>query len=668
MNPKQIETLTAVFGYGGVLEKAGMERRESQVTMARHVAKTIFKAEQGEKTSLLVEGKTGTGKSFAYLAPAIEHVLRLKKEGKPAKVFVATSSIPLQEQLVAKDLPLLKKLTGWDFSWAMVKGRSNYLCLNRYANLLGKLSGEETKVIDLPEDGLVTLAKINAWTDFTTTGDKSELDFNPGRMWQKVSVGSEDCLGKACKNYKECYAQRARTKMIDADIVVINYHVLLASWAVQHEFLPDRSVLICDEVHELPEIARAFRTEEMSEGTFKWVVSRCMPYVNHAALTDLEEEGQAVLARAAAALDATVDDSLRGKLRYEGDPLKLDQLLLILGYIYSELAPFEDSVTSTDERVKVGKLKDDLDSLISRVKLYQKGSTVENVCWAENSAAGVKDGVMKPMICTAPVQVAGWLQKGLFRDGQATILTSATINSGGDFSYIASQIGTPKTTVALNLPSPFALKEQGVLWIPGRIADKSDWKAWRDETHQLIQEAITQTPGGVLALFTSNAAMDAAAKALRPFIEYEEGRQLLVQGDGGRGYLLDVFKNDVRSVLFATRSFFVGVDIPGDALQTVIIDSLPFPVPTDPIVQAVQAAYEEQNENGWRSYSLPLMCLTLAQAAGRLIRSAKDKGALVILDPRAAEAAYAPRIRESLPPFPLVRSIADFRDSMKKIK
>ncbi len=650
MDEEQSARLASVFGNGGLLETQGLQRRESQVRLARGVAKAIAAAEDGKQAVVMGEGPCGTGKSLAYLVPAIETA-----ERTGGKVIVATANIALQEQLVDKDLPWLQKVLGWPFKFVLVKGKSNYLCLDRFTKYVGE--SVQTSWTETADDGEIR-GKLMAWSEKTETGDKSELDFNPKGTWGKVSVTGSECHGSACKKYEECWAMKARKGLDKADVVVVNYHLLLASWVIEAEFLPAPTVLVCDEAHALPDIARSFETEEFFDGTVRWLSGRVKASIPSALLTEYEAASQELLDQVGQKLDKPWS-----RVRLQEGTFYVDGVVKALTKIAKHLEDASDYQVDQEQRAKLKRAsslaEDQRDGLLQ----IAEGTTDQFVCWVENHSLAAANKQVRPVIKSSPIDVSKYLKENLYQEGRATIMVSATMTTAGTFEHIGKQIGAPANSLALKLDSPFDLANQGILFVPDRGERNGD--EGDQETALLVAKVVDLVPGGVLGLFTSYKAMELVAQSIAPKLAMQ-GRTLLKQGDLPRSRLLDQFRADVSSVLLGTRSFFEGVDVPGDALQCVIIDRLPFPVPDDPVVAAIQEMYEAKGKNGWFSYSLPVSCLTVAQAAGRLIRTTTDRGAVVLLDRRVLTKGYGKTVRESMPPFKLVRGWDEFATFMAK--
>jgi ATP-dependent DNA helicase DinG len=638
------EAMRGVFMPGGLMEAHGMGFRQSQVTMARHVVALLAESEAGQEPGpLFVEGPTGTGKSIGYLVPAIEHACRTD-----GRVIVATANIALQEQLVGKDLPMLQNMLPWKFDFMLVKGKQNYLCTAKLAKWLGKSA---QKSFHETNEDVQVRQKLVDWSKETQTGDRSELEFNVGQHWQHVSVTSQECTGSACKHFDDCWVVKARAGMMKARVLVVNYHYLLAMWSVFGESPVENTVLVCDEAHAMADIARGFQAVEFYGGSVKWLSNRVRQYVDGSLVEAWELRAAALLDKVGTAIEMYGgEDWLNAQVSVNPGVLDVGPVMLACEALRKDLMASAAAHFDKEQKAVMSNLAAICEEWREKMERLGKGSDEENVCWAFNHALGKADGVVRPVIKSVPIDVSEFLAKHMYRPSVATIVTSATMTPGGSFSFIVKQLGAPPTTSAVKLTSPFDMKNQGLLYVPERgplNTSQSD-----KESLEIMLDVVRHTGGGVLCLFTSYRMLKMAASFLGPHLAGYE-RTLLVQGTLPRTRLLERFRDDRDSVLLGTRSFFEGVDVAGDALECVVIDRLPFPVPTDPVVNAIQSRIAAAGQNGWFGYSLPLACLTIAQAAGRLIRTTTDRGAVVLLDPRVLTKGYGKTVIKSLPPFPV---------------
>jgi ATP-dependent DNA helicase DinG len=644
-------------GVAELLEAAvtavGGTRREGQDTMAQAVRSAIASGEH-----VAVQAGTGTGKSLAYLVPAIHHAV-----AKNTCVVISTATIALQRQLVDRDLPrlakALKPLLGRAPTFAILKGRRNYLCLN-------KLHGGE----DDPEDELFdpfqisamgrAVKRIHEWADNTETGDRDELVPGvPDATWRQVSVTARECLGASkCPVGEDCFAERARATAGRADIVVTN-HALLAIDALEgRAVLPEHDVVVVDEAHELVDRVTGVATAELSTGVIGAAARRLGKLIDQAVADRLAEAGdglglvledlrparwEALPQPAAGALSALLNASsacrtaLGSERREEPDAAAGRKIAL---------AALDDLVSTTERLLKAFEEPDP-------AKRY-------DVVWLAEAGPD-----RHKVLYAAPLSVGGLLRERLF--GRSTIvLTSATLALGGNFDALARQWGLPagqseataRETAdpipdpdapkwsGLDVGSPFAHARSGILYVartlppPGRDGLPP---AYLDEIAGLVEAA----GGRTLGLFSSMRAAKQATEALRDRLS----TPLLCQGDDATMLLVKQFAEHEETSLFGTLSLWQGVDVPGPSLSCVIIDRIPFPRPDDPLVSARQRAADSRGGNGFLSVSATHAALLLAQGAGRLLRGMDDRGVVAILDPRLATARYGGFLRASLPPF-----------------
>ena len=653
MNEQQKSFLEGVFGQGGILENFGFTRRTSQIKMVSAVADAIDK-----RDTLICEASTGTGKSIAYLVDSIRESIA---HNQP--VIVATSNKSLQSQIVNKDLPMLRQILPFDFSYMLVKGRNNYLCRYMFKSFCEE--GENLFENMMPDKKVSDARqKLIEWGQSTETGDNEELDFDPKFLWSKISVSGKECLKKKCPFFETCYANQAKRGMFSKNIIVVNYHMLMTSFEIERgEILPPSCALICDEAHNIADIARSYRSVEFGEGSMHWFTSRAKKHADEKLIKKFMSACQDMFIQATNIVKQSAPKKFRGgkeqaqtRIKYGALTIQTEYAQKSLSRVISDLSTAAKSDTiAEDESAKITILVTHGNELLKTLQKLQDGTTDETVCWIDTNND-------KVTLNASPIEVSDFLSVNLFKPDRATILTSATLTTGGTFGFVASEIGLPETATKIRLKSPFDIPNQGMLFVPARKDRTNDFDD--SETIQLMYRAINSTRGGVLCLFTSVRTMNRAHAFLRDKLV---NRALLIQGQTSRSLLLEEFKRDTSSVLLATKSFFEGIDVPGEALQLVVIDRLPFPVPDDPMVMAIQEKMDRKGLNGWFSHSLPVASLTMAQAAGRLIRSTADKGAVVVLDNRLVDKPYGASVVKSLPPFKPARDWNEFETFMKKI-
>ncbi|MEV0687795.1 ATP-dependent DNA helicase [Nocardia sp. NPDC050378] len=649
---------TAVHALGGT-------ERTGQTTMATAVDHAI-----DTKEHLAVQAGTGTGKSLAYLVPSLRHAVRTGRT-----VVVSTATIALQRQLVDRDLPrlaeALTKPLGRVPQFAILKGRNNYLCLNKINSVIPEDTGGEAELFDAFAISRLgrEVQRLNEWASDTETGDRDELA--PGvsdRAWRQVSVSSRECLGKTrCQFGQDCFAEKARAESAQADVVVTN-HALLAIDAISGiQILPEHDVVVIDEAHELVDRVTGVATAELAATAISAAARRCTKLIDEREVDRLEG--------AAEAFHQAIEDLPAG--RWDQLPDGIAPVLALVRdaawNARTALAP-QGSVKTQDDpdnaaakTLAVAALDEVHDAAVRALTAFEESDPAarHDVIWL--SADEVR-GVARRTLRMAPLSVGGLLRSRLF--GTATvILTSATLQIGGSFDGLAITWGLPsqssgKTDPALangatppadvesvrwsslDVGSPFDHAKSGILYVakhlpaPGRDGLSP---TYLDEIEQLI----TAAGGRTLGLFSSMRAAKAATEALRERLD----TPVLCQGDDSMGALVRKFADDPATSLFGTLTLWQGVDVPGPSLSLVILDRIPFPRPDDPLLTARQRAVESRGGNGFMAVAANHAALLLAQGTGRLLRSVDDRGVVAILDSRLATARYGGYLRASLPPY-----------------
>ncbi|MGW2600324.1 ATP-dependent DNA helicase [Streptomyces klenkii] len=614
----------------------GGTERPGQVTMAESVAEAV-----DGNSHLLVQAGTGTGKSLGYLVPALAHGER---------VVVATATLALQRQLVERDLPrtvdALQPLLRRRPQFAMLKGRSNYLCLHRLHE--GVPQDEEEGLFDPFEAAAPSsklgkdLLRLRDWSDETETGDRDDL--TPGvsdRAWSQVSVTSRECLGASkCAYGAECFAEAARERAKLADVVVTN-HALLAIDAIEGApVLPGHEVLIVDEAHELVSRVTGVATGELTPGQVNRAVRRAAKLVDEKAADSLQT--------AAESFERLMELALPGRLEEIPDDLEYALMALrdAARTVISSIGNTRDKSVQDEDAVRKQALAA-VENIHGVAERIVEGSEYDVVWYERHDRFGAS-------LRVAPLSVSGLLREKLFSE-RSVVLTSATLKLGGDFNGVAASLGlAPEGTGGADSPewkgvdvgSPFDYPKQGILYVarhlsqPGREGSRTDML---DELAELVEAA----GGRTLGLFSSMRAAQAAAEALRGRLDVP----ILLQGEETLGELIRNFAADARTCLFGTLSLWQGVDVPGPSCQLVIMDRVPFPRPDDPLMSARQKAVEEAGGNGFMAVAATHAALLMAQGAGRLVRASGDRGVVAVLDPRLATARYGGFLRSSLPDF-----------------
>ncbi|WP_156726370.1 ATP-dependent DNA helicase [Streptomyces apocyni] len=629
----------------------GGTERPGQVTMAETVAEAI-----DDGSHLLVQAGTGTGKSLGYLVPALAHGER---------VVVATATLALQRQLVERDLPrtvdALHPLLRRRPEFAMLKGRSNYLCLHRLRE--GAPQDEEEGLFDQFEAAAPTsklgqdLLRMRDWADETETGDRDDL--TPGvsdRAWSQVTVSSRECLGATkCAYGAECFAEQARERAKLADVIVTN-HALLAIDAIEGApVLPQHEVLIVDEAHELVSRVTGVATGELTPGQVNRAVRRSAKLVNEKAADQLQT--------AAETFERLMELALPGRL--EEIPEDLGYALMALRdaarTVISALGSTRDKSVQDEDAVRKQALAS-VESIHDVAERISNGSEWD-VVWYERHEprGGAAYRHSGASLRVAPMSVSGLLREKLFAE-RSVVLTSATLKLGGDFNGVGASLGlAPEGTAGtegaetedlpvwkgIDVGSPFDYGKQGILYVAKHLARPSR-EGTRSDMLDELTELIEASGGRTLGLFSSMRAAQSAAEELRSRIpDYP----ILLQGEETLGELIKAFAADPKTCLFGTLSLWQGVDVPGASCQLVVMDKIPFPRPDDPLMSARQKAVEEAGGNGFMAVAATHAALLMAQGAGRLVRASGDRGVVAVLDPRLATARYGSYVKASLPEF-----------------
>jgi ATP-dependent DNA helicase DinG len=594
---------------------SGGEAREGQAQMAEAVAASI-----DGRRHLVVRAGTGTGKTLGYLVPAI-------LSGR--RVVVATATRALQDQLATKDLPFLERHLDHPFDWAVLKGRSNYVCVQRLAELAPGFEGGSAQ---LGLDGFAEsvdpdeLAALARWAATTATGDRADLGAEPSEAaWSAVSTGSRDCPGAhRCPRGDQCFAEAARARAAEADVVVVNLHLYGLDVASEGAVLPEHDVLVVDEAHVMDDIISATTGVEIGANRFTHLARMLRGVLAEAgaAITDVADAGslltQALVPHRDRRLTAPLPDDLG------------DALVTIRGRVervQAALRAIPDDATgdlaarAVRARQAATSLLEDLDAVA-----VPGDSHVLFVAGSERS----------PALRLAPVDVAGLLRDRLWSQRPA-VLTSATLAPG-----FGPALGLPqRPDELLDVGSPFDYRSHGLVYCAAHLPRPTDPR-WPDAVIDEIARLVEAAGGRTLALFTSYRAMERAVEALRDRHPYP----LLAQGDLPKPALIERFTREPETCLFATMSFWQGIDVPGPSLSLVCIDRLPFPRPDDPLLQARR---DRAGAGAFLAIDVPRAATLLAQGAGRLIRTATDRGAVAVLDPRLATARYGPKIVATLP-------------------
>ncbi len=616
----------------------GYQAREAQIEMAEAIATAIDK-----KQHLIAEAGTGTGKTIAYLVPAI-------LSGK--RTIISTGTKNLQDQLFNKDLPTIRKAMKKPFLAALLKGRSNYLCTYRLQNAL-------TSTIGFTKEDAAALAKINAWAKQTQSGDIAEMSgINEGDpIWYQTTSTPDNCLGQDCPDYAECYLVKARKKAQEADVIVVNHHLLCADWSIRDngfgELLPTAEVVVIDEAHQLADTASNFlginlgakQLSDLAQDTL-------MEYFKDA--TDLP-----ALRTACDDLEHEIKD-LRLAFGVElkrGDWQDIDNNPKILG----GLNALKEQLQRVTDQLNLASVKTKaLDScfkraedLLQKIKLIMDEKGGKWIRWYEIHRKTFT-------LSLTPLDIASEFRQFMQQHQAAWIFTSATLSIANGFDYFANNLGLSQAA-SESWGSPFDYPNQSLFYHPKGLPQPND-PNFIPLIIEFVLPVLKASQGRAFFLFTSHRALNQAAEILGKELKYP----LLIQGSRPKALLLEQFKDAGNAVLLGTSSFWEGVDVRGEALSCVIIDKLPFASPGDPVLKARLDAMTQQGKNPFFEYQLPTAVIALRQGIGRLIRDVTDRGVLMVCDPRLLKRSYGQLFLDSVPPMSRTRNIEDVEAFFQK--
>ena len=611
------------FGPGGTLAQRleDYEFRSSQVRMAQAVERALE-----EQNHVIIEAGTGTGKTLAYLMPALLHGRR---------ILVSTGTKTLQDQIFYKDIPLLEKVLGRPIRAAYLKGRSNYLC--------------RLKLETLHAEGMFSMRELRSfkaildWAAETETGDRAELGStgDDSDLWSRMDARRERCLGTKCRDYDRCFLTLVRQKAMEADIVVVNHHLFFADLSIRKSdvaaILPDYAAVIFDEAHELEDIATDY---------FGFHVSnfRLAEFVHDAGKLEADVE---LVERASNRFFGSF------ALLHDGrHPVpKLDGIESLIGALQDARRSIKQMKDFSGEYEALARRAGELES---ELEIFRSGNLENYVSWIERRDRGV-------FLEACPIDVSGMLQERLFTRVPTCVLTSATLTVAESFAYMRQRLGLHESR-ELALATEFNVQKQALLYVPKAMPDYRH-PSYVARAAEEIRSVLRASNGRAFVLFTSYKQMETLYEALVDNLPFP----CMIQGKGGgKSRMLEQFKMTPNAVLFATSSFWQGVDVKGEALSAVIIDKLPFQVPSDPLVAARSARIQRDGGNAFSEYQVPNAILRLKQGLGRLIRSTTDRGILAVLDNRLSTKSYGRLFMASLPDYEITDRVQDLVEFMRE--
>jgi len=659
--------IPSFFSEEGVLGRSltGYEVRPEQVKMAQAVWNSLI-----EEHHLIVEAGTGVGKSFAYLIPAIQYAKAFKK-----RIVVSTYTKTLQHQLIDKDIPFLKENLDIQFNASLCMGSENYICLNR----LERTTQSQMGIFET-EEAVDQLNKIIAWTKETKTGLRTELSFEPlTAVWEEVGRQGDLCLGKKCRFKDLCFYKKARALWNSSDILIVNHYLFFTNLRLEGTVLPDYHAVIFDEAHNIEDVASRFFGFEIKWSGIKYILARMFNQRTGINLISRHIKALMMIRKDWAEEEKKLQDAVNSvrmasfnffneilqKIRVDGtyriyetgfvhDTLSepLEYLASFLRAVYTKI-PAVEKLKSLDSE-----MANHLEYARQEIMLYARlcmelvqeleevlyDHREDSVYWIE-IAPGRREEEKGVKISSALIDVAKMLKENLF-DRVTTVLTSATLSAGGTFKFIKNRLGLEEAAEAL-FKSPFDYKTQAMLYAPSDLPDPSDEpEAFYEVAFERIEKLLRLSRGRAFVLLTNREMMEKAAVVLSSKLP---SLNFLIQGQMPQAKMLEIFKSHQKSVILGVDTFWQGIDVPGEALQMVIIPKLPFPVPTDPIVEARADAMKRNGMNPFLDYFLPQAAMMLKQGFGRLIRTKDDLGIVAVLDPRIKIRSYGRFFMKTLP-------------------
>lgn len=637
-----------IFGPDGLFARAHpeYEHRSGQIQMARAVMSAFQ-----DRHHLIVEAGTGTGKTLAYLVPAVAAAV-----GGRGRVIVSTGTKNLQEQLMGKDIPFLQSVLPTKFKATYMKGRNNYVCLQRLKSAESSPVLEGLEEVDYFED-------VCHWARETDSGDRAELASLPESLsfWRHIDARAENCLGQKCPDFDPCFITRMRQRAQNADIVVVNHHLFFADLAVRNgtygSVLPEYGAVILDEAHLIEDVA----SEYFGAQTSNYQIDDLLHDVDRVVVPGKNVQEIAKTSRRVHQFaenfwmgfrqshnegrypispGSFVKRSANGSM----EPTPLGDLYIALDGSFLRLETTLDTIQEKPPEVenlvrRIRQIRLDLRFIVT-------GEDRKFVYWFERRGKGI-------FLRASPIDVACLLDDKLFSRIETVVLTSATLSSAGSFAFVRERLGLDKAK-DLIAETSFDYQSQALLYLPPKMPDPRS-PDWSEASAAEVSRIVRASAGRAFVLSTSYAGMRSLYDRVASQIEFP----CLLQGTASKGKLLETFRETPNAILFATSSFWQGVDVRGDQLSCVIVDKLPFAVPTDPIVAARQRFIDDTGGSSFYEYSVPQAIITLKQGLGRLIRSTTDRGVLAVLDPRLRTKSYGRSFLQSLPPCRITSNIRD---------
>jgi ATP-dependent DNA helicase DinG len=639
-----------IFAPGGPLEKAvaGFRHREQQVEFAQAVMEAI------ESSGVLVaEAGTGTGKTFAYLVPALL---------AGGRVIVSTGTKTLQDQLFHRDLPRVRQVLGTAVDVALLKGRANYVCLHH-------LEAAAAQGTFAAREDAAHLQKIKRFAATTMTGDKSDCADVPegSAAWAQATSTRENCLGSGCSHYQECFVMKARKRASDADVIVVNHHLFFADVVLRDEgasdLLPAANTVIFDEAHHLPDLARLFFGQSLSTTELLELARDVrLAEAQHArettamgdAALGVEKAARELRLSLGGALGRTPLNAIKGRAAFDG----------ALDVLAKELAVLTERLRAQEERAEeIRNCRMRADECLERVTQWREADArPREDAYGETQAADAVRWVeaypQSAVLYVTPLDVGRIFNEQIKLAKRAWIFTSATLSVNGDFRHFQAEMGLAEANTR-SWPSPYDFANQALLYVPEGLPDPNS-ERYVEAVIEAAWPVVRASEGHAFLLFTSLRAMDRGFDLLAARVRAEGlDWPLLLQGSGSKNDLLERFRRSPHAILVGSQSFWEGVDVKGEQLSVVVIDRLPFNPPDDPVLAACIERINRAGGNAFMDYQLPRAVIALKQGAGRLIRDETDRGALVICDPRLVDKPYGKRIWRALPPFRRTRNLAD---------